>query len=136
MTKAAPFFRIELANDRDEADIDRGERDAVRTAIALGVLNPAQLRVHIPGSVADRLGLRIEKCAAVRVTWRGREDVDMAAACRITICGRTDVFRVVVDPAADVCTVGGMALMVLDLVIDQQTGFPIPRDPNERVIDI
>lgn len=127
MPTRVPLFVIELANDRDP----------VLTEPAVARLDLKSFRLHITRGVADRLKLPLERGIAVRVRIpAGREDVDMAKDCRLTICGRTEVFRAVVDPDAEVCTVGFGPLGLLDLIPDRRTGMPVPRDQNEMMFDV
>lgn len=103
---------------------------------AIATLHRNRVRLYIPRALVNRLGLRIERATAICITPAVREDVDMALNCNVTLFGRSETMRAVVDDDGDICTVGGFILMALDLVVDPITGLPTPRDPNEFVIDI
>ncbi len=60
----------------------------------------------------------------------------MALNCSVSFFGRSETLRAVVDYESDVCTIGTLILMALDLIVDPITGLPKPRDPNDFVIDI
>jgi len=60
----------------------------------------------------------------------------MALNCNVTLFGRSETMRAVVDHENDVCSLGAFLLMALDLIVDPITGLPKPRDPNDYVIDI
>ena len=126
---------VELANNRDLALLEAGHipPDRVRRLSVRGVVDSGAMRLVLPKSVADRLGLPISGTVGVQYADGRRGERPLAGDVHLTYGGRSSVFNAIVEPAREAALIGAIGLKDLDFVVDCVRQTLVPRDP-ERII--
>jgi predicted aspartyl protease len=131
-------IEVELTNQRDLINADSGviKSEQVRSCRVRGVVDTGAIRLVVPESIANQLGLEITGSARVRYADGRTADRSIARLVRLSYGGRDSVFNAIVEPDRESALVGAIVLEDLDFLVDCSGQRLVPRDPKQIVSEI
>ncbi|HUE70222.1 MAG TPA: hypothetical protein VMP01_04970 [Pirellulaceae bacterium] len=138
-TEFQPFaVEFEVANTADEVDAAHRDfpADKVRRLKLRGFLKKGAMRLVLPPTAIEQLGVPVRRQAFIRIKDGRREELDQAIGVRVSIQGRSGVFSAVIDPGRTDALIGVMVLEELDFIADCITQSLVPRDPKQPIAEI
>lgn len=126
------FSDIVLANNQDVQLAARGivSADKVIRVQTRGIVDTGANHVVVPQSIADQLQLPVQGTATVRFADNRPAQREIVHQLWMEVCGRTGVFRAIVEPNRDTVLIGVLVLEDLDLIVDAAHETLAPRDPE------
>jgi hypothetical protein len=116
--------------DVNEMNLGRLRPDQVRREIVPAVVDTGAVKLSLPQTVVERLGLSVGKGhVAVRYADGRRDTREITGAVYIDVLGRGDVFSAVIEPDRTTALLGAIVLEDLDLLVDCKLQRLMPRDP-------
>jgi hypothetical protein len=128
----------ELANQADISAAKAGAiaPSAVRHLRIRGTATRSTMRLVLPASIADQLGLEISDTILVRYADGHTAERSLACNVRLTHAGRHGIYRAIIEPDRESALIGVIVLDDLDLLIDCAAQRLVPRDPNQIISEV
>ena len=124
-----------VANDQDLTRLADGtiRGEAVRSCEITGWVDTGAHDLVLPEVVGDSLGVPDDGMTIVRFADHSSAKRRRVSHVRVTLCGRSAVFRAVLLPERHEALSGALVLETLDLLVDPMTRTLVPRDPEGEV---
>ena len=110
--------------------------EKIRRTTVPGVVNTRVLRLVIPETVAEQLGLPEMEDVGVRYPDGRRATRTIVGNMSLELLGREFSFGAIAEPDRATAVIGRMVLDTLDLVVDCDDQRLYPRDPNGITVEI
>ena len=110
--------------------------EEIRQSTVRGVVNTRRLRLAIPATVAEQLGLPETDEVEVRYPDGRTATRKIVENIRMELLGREFTFNAIVEPNRNTAVIGRIALDMLDFVVDCDARRLYPRDPNGITAEI
>ena len=126
---------VELANNEDLFRAKAGliQSDDVRRVRVRGVVDSGAMRLVIPATIAQQLGLEMAGSAKVRYADGRTAEQPTASNVYLSYGGRQSIFNAIVEPDRESVLIGAIVLEDLDFLVDCINQRLVPRDP-ERIV--
>ncbi len=110
--------------------------EKIRRTTVPGVVNTRVLRLVIPETVAEQLGLPEMEDVGVRYPDGRRATRTIVGNMSLELLGREFSFGAIAEPDRDTAVIGRMVLDTLDLVVDCDDQRLYSRDPNGITVEL
>ena len=129
---------VKLLNAQDIICAEYGllRPEEIRQSTVRGVVNTRRLRLAIPATVAEQLGLPETDEVEVRYPDGRTATRKIVENIRMELLGREFTFNAIVEPNRNTAVIGRIALDMLDFVVDCDARRLYPRDPNGITAEI
>jgi hypothetical protein len=128
MNEVSVDFTVANNDDVIMAESGRLDPDRVRRLELRGVVDPRAMRLVLPRSAVEQLGLIIsDQAAGLRPLVKG---------VSVELLGRQGIYTAFVDPGRADALIGVIVMTDLDLLIDDATRPLRPRDPDTIISEI
>jgi predicted aspartyl protease len=132
MNQVSVDFKLANHNDVIMAELGRLDPDRVRRVRLRGIVDPRVMRLVLPQSAVEQLGLVPSDQATVRLADRR----PLVKGVSVELLGRQGVFTAFVEPNRTTALIGAIVMEDLDFLVDCATQTLQPRDPNGIVGEI
>lgn len=131
-------MKIMVANAQDLTLADHAilPSDQVRTAEIEAELNANVMHMLLPSAVADQLGLPRGGKTFVKYADQRRVERDVATYLDVSVCGRSGIFKAILEPDRTTALVGAIVMEDLDLLVDPGKQQLYPRDPAGPISEV
>jgi predicted aspartyl protease len=129
---------MEVANFLDVGKAAEGTLppDKVRRMKVTGVVDTGAVRLVLPLSVVQQLGLPSAGDVNVRYADHRTATLQRASGAEVTLLGRQSTFTALVEPNRTDALIGALVLEELDFLVDPTNQRLVPRDPNTIISEI
>jgi len=129
---------VELANHEDVVRAKDGTIHAkdVRRIRVQGLVDTGASYLVLPKQVAEELGVPVVGKARVRYADRRKEVRTLVGDVEVSLLGRQDTFRAIIEPKRDDALIGVIVLEALDLLVDPGEERLLPRDPSGIIAEL
>jgi clan AA aspartic protease len=129
---------MEVANYLDIAKAAEGTLppDKVRRMKVTGLVDTGAVRLVLPPSVVQQLGLPSAGDVTVRYADGRTATLQRASGAEVTLQGRKSSFTALVEPKRTDALIGALVLEELDFLVDPTNQRLVPRDPNTIISEI
>jgi predicted aspartyl protease len=129
---------MEVANSLDVAKAAEGTLppDKVRRLKVMGLVDTEAVRLVLPQSVVQQLGLPSAGDVTVRYADQRTATLPRASGAEVTLQGRNSSFTALVEPNRTDALIGAIVLEELDFLVDPTNQRLVPRDPNTIISEI
>jgi predicted aspartyl protease len=110
--------------------------DQVRRVTLQGVVDTGAMRLVLPESAVQQLGLTASGQATVRYADRRSAIRSLVKDVSVELLGRQGVFTALVEPDRADALIGAIVMEDLDFLVDCATQTLQPRDPNGIISEV
>ncbi len=114
---------FELSNYADMLLQEAGYRDHVRRVTLCGVIDTSVMKLVLPRSVCETVGLPVSERSIVR-------------DAHVAFNGRGGVFSAIVEPSRSDAVIGAIVMGDLDMIVDDSGQKVITRDPDHILTEV
>ena len=129
---------LKLTNSADVILAKEGllSPEKIRRTTVPGVVNTRVLRLAIPSTAAEQLGLPEAEDVEVHYPDGRRAARKIVGDISLELLGREAKFRAIAEPDRNTAVIGRLVLDMLDFVVDCVAQRLYPRDPNRIIAEI
>ena len=129
-------FELENPVDRENFERGLGDESRVRRTRVQGIVDTGAMMLVLPGSIVERLGLRVQETVVVTYADNRREERPVAGPVTVRIGDRSTRTDCVVGPPSGEVLIGQIILEALDLIADCSNRTLTPRMPDYPVLKL
>ena len=129
-------FELENPVDRENFERGLGDESRVRRTRVQGIVDTGAMMLVLPGSIVERLGLRVQETVVVTYADNRKEERPVAGPVTVRIGDRSTRTDCVVGPPSGEVLIGQIILEALDLIADCSNRTLAPRVPDYPVLKL